>query len=103
MRPAGDVAEPTWPRLEGGDDGTDGDVVEAQRPRLFWISVSYLADVDSFVDQANELYDAFREDVTFVIGGREMDASIRRRVRFDNHCDNLEQLRRYASSLLPRG
>ena len=47
------------------------DAVEASSPRLFWLSVSHIADEASFVDGANRLFDKTHSlDIAMAVGGR---------------------------------
>lgn len=70
------------------------------RPRLFWMSVSYLCDAPAFVSDYNKLYEtAVEQGAALVIGGRALTQEIRQSIRFATFGDNLQHLVAYVQSL----
>lgn len=72
--------------------------IEDHRPRLVWLSVGHVGErftVDyEKVDRA-----ARRVGAALVIGGRALDAALRRRLRYSAFCDGLVQLGSFAEAL----
>ncbi len=79
---------------------TLAEALRASRPRLFWVSVSYLQDTEAFVKAEAELYQAAAECGTaLVFGGAALTRSIREQIRYSTHCDTLQHLAAFAKSL----
>ncbi len=70
------------------------------QPRLIWVSLSYLADEERFVEAFNGLADQLPPATTLLIGGRAANDSLRPRLRYTAHCDSLRQLIALGKSLL---
>lgn len=68
-------------------------------PRLFWLSVSQIEDVDRFADALNQFQSDLSPSIALVIGGRSVDDDLRKRTRFSACCDDLRQLARYIASI----
>jgi MerR family transcriptional regulator, light-induced transcriptional regulator len=67
------------------------------RPRLLWLSVSYLADTPAFVRAYKELYRiAEREGVAVALGGQGLVASVRSAIPYTTHGDGLSHLAAFA-------
>jgi len=72
----------------------------ADPPELFWLSVSHVADPDNFVPDFNRLYEvASGCGVSFVVGGRGLDESLRRQLRYTAFCDQLAHLVSFDAAL----
>lgn len=69
------------------------------KPRLFWLSVSTIADHDSFVRNYREFFDTVGTQTAVVIGGRAWTGELRDRIRFGTHCDHLRHLEVFAATL----
>ncbi len=77
-----------------------GAALRSIRPRLLWLSVSYVADEDEFVEAYEQLFAVAAEERTAVaIGGRALTASLRQRIRFSAHCDNFSHLVSFVETL----
>lgn len=74
--------------------------IKEQRPKLFWLSVSHIADETKFVESYAELYDEFGLDVAFVLGGRALTEPIRQQIQYAAFCDNIRHLESFAQTLL---
>jgi hypothetical protein len=73
------------------------------RPRLLWLSVSYLADAEEFVRTFRDLYRAAEEQgVAVAIGGRGLTLDIRSSLMYTTHGDGLAHLAAFARTLHPR-
>ena len=79
---------------------TLGNAIRQNRPRLFWLSCSHLADVNAFLDGYRTLYDEFGREVPFVVGGRCLTEEVREQMGYAAYCDNLRHLEGFAQSLL---
>lgn len=69
------------------------------RPRLFYLSVSYIADPEIFVDAADALYEtAGDNNSAFVVGGRALSDSVRKQMRYSAYCDTMQHLEAFAET-----
>jgi methanogenic corrinoid protein MtbC1 len=70
------------------------------RPQLFWLSVSTIDDVEEFIKSYEDFYDFARTNsVPVVVGGRALDAALRRRMRFTAFGDSLQHIQEFAKSI----
>lgn len=69
------------------------------RPRLFWLSVSYVEDSDQFVRDYEALFASAPSETSFVIGGRALSESLRCRLQYASFCDNLRQLEKISLAI----
>jgi MerR family transcriptional regulator, light-induced transcriptional regulator len=77
--------------------------VQELRPRLLWLSISYLADVPAFIRQYKDLYRVVEpEGVAVAIGGRGLVESIRSAIPYTTHGDGLSHLAAFARVVHPR-
>lgn len=73
------------------------------RPRLFWLSVSYIASERQFLtDIAALRRHALDQHTALVLGGRALTPEIRRQLEFVPICENLRQLRSFVDTLQSR-
>jgi methanogenic corrinoid protein MtbC1 len=73
------------------------------RPRLLWLSVSYLEDTAGFIGAYRDLYRAAeRQGVAVAVGGRALAEAIRSTVPYTTHGDGLSHLAAFARTLHPR-
>ena len=73
--------------------------IKEQRPRLFWLSCSYIANLSEFLLGYGKLYDEFGAQVAFVVGGFALTEDIRQQMKFAVHCDNMQHLEAFAQTL----
>jgi excisionase family DNA binding protein len=77
--------------------------VKELRPRLIWLSVSYLADTAKFLHDYQLLYEAAqREGVAVAIGGQALVEPLRSVIPYTTHGDGLTHLAAFARTLHPR-
>jgi methanogenic corrinoid protein MtbC1 len=69
------------------------------QPRLVWMSISVIEDVEAFVIAQNEMADALGADVALVIGGRALNDAVRPRLRYSAYCDSLRHLTEFATMI----
>jgi excisionase family DNA binding protein len=73
------------------------------RPRLLWVSVSYLADPERFIGEFRELYRAaLAAGVAVAVGGSALRDEVRQRIPYTTHGDGLTHLVAFARTLHPR-
>ena len=73
------------------------------RPRLLWLSVSYLEDAAGFITACRDLSRvAERQGVAIAVGGQALIESIRSAVPYTTHGDGLSHLAAFARTLHPR-
>jgi MerR family transcriptional regulator, light-induced transcriptional regulator len=73
--------------------------IDRYRPRVYWLSVSYIADEENFLKQFEDFATAIPTGTMLVVGGRCLTESLRRRMQFAAYCDSLRQLSMLARSL----
>jgi len=77
--------------------------VERDRPRLMWLSVTSIRDVDRFIASFNVLFDtATSFNSAIAVGGQALTAEIRRLLRYTTYCDNFRHLEAFAMTMNPR-
>ncbi len=77
--------------------------IRAHRPRLFWLSVSYVADPPRFLEEFRVLNTAATESGTAVaVGGFALGESLRQQMRHSAFCDTMQHLEEFAGTLRPR-
>lgn len=91
-----------WQAVSLGDNlpaATLAAAIEQQRPQLFWLSCSHIADTAEFLADYRQLHERFGADVAFVVGGFALSESIRHEMKFAAYCDNLQHLEGFAQTL----
>ncbi len=77
--------------------------VRVLRPRLLWLSVSFLEDAAEFVGAYRDLYrTAERQGVAIAVGGQALGEPLRSSVPYTTHGDGLCHLAAFARTLHPR-
>lgn len=72
------------------------------RPRLLWLSASFLADSNRFTAEYASLYAfAKQRDVAVAVGGQALTADVRSNMLFTTHGDTFTHLVEFAKSLNP--
>ncbi len=85
----------------GGNLPLDSILVAVRRhkPRLLWLSISFIEDSDTFVAAYNQFYTKLPPGIAVAVGGRALTDQIRPRIGYTAHCDNLEQLSALARAI----
>jgi methanogenic corrinoid protein MtbC1 len=74
-----------------------------RRPRLLWLSCSYLPDEEEFLASYGPLYEeALSLGVAVAVGGRALTEALRDRMTFTHHGDRLAHLEAFANELWAR-
>jgi MerR family transcriptional regulator, light-induced transcriptional regulator len=77
--------------------------MSALRPRLVWLSVSYLEDAAEFIRTYRDLYrTAERQGVAIAVGGQALAEPLRTSIPYTTHGDGLSHLAAFARTLHPR-
>jgi methanogenic corrinoid protein MtbC1 len=74
--------------------------IRKHRPKLFWLSCSYIADESEFLTGYSELHEEFGSNVAFVVGGYALTDQVRPKMKYSICCDNMKQLVEFAHTLL---
>ncbi len=73
------------------------------RPRLLWLSVSFLGDPAGFLGSYRDLYGvAERQGVAVAVGGQALAEALRSSLPYTTHGDGLSHLAAFARTLHPR-
>ena len=77
--------------------------VDAEAPRLFWLSISYAASMERLRADLDTVHDAcLARGTALAVGGRAATADVRRHLAASAFCDDLRQLQSLAAALEPR-
>jgi methanogenic corrinoid protein MtbC1 len=70
------------------------------KPKLCWISISHIADLEALVAGLNELHRATSSaGIALAIGGRAVDDALCERIRYSVRCGSLTSLYAFAETL----
>lgn len=92
-----------WNAVSLGDNlpfETISAAIQTHRPKLFWLSCSYIVEQKEFLASYSELYEEYGMDVAFVVGGFALTDEIRRQMKYSAFCDNMQHLEGFAQTLL---
>lgn len=71
-----------------------------QRPRMLWISVSWMRSAEEFIAEYQRIFDVAQGlGVAVVVGGQALTESIRHEIRYAAYCDHLRHLLTFAQTL----
>ncbi|MCA9079038.1 MAG: B12-binding domain-containing protein [Planctomycetaceae bacterium] len=71
-------------------------------PRLFWLSISSIRDLDSFYEQFADLWELTQDNgVALAVGGKALTEDVRRQIHYSAFCDTFEHLASFARTLHP--
>jgi MerR family transcriptional regulator, light-induced transcriptional regulator len=70
------------------------------KPKLFWLSVSFIDDEDGFLEAVPEIRNATETTgAAFAVGGRALHSALRRQIAYSAFCDTLQHLESFAATL----
>lgn len=76
--------------------------IRETRPRLFWLSVSFIDDEAAFIAAINLIFETAHEAGTaLAIGGQALSQSVRKQVQYTTFCETLRDLELFARTLHP--
>lgn len=96
------LRDTNWNAISLGDNlpfETISIAIQQHRPKLVWLSCSFIADESTFLTAYQELYDEHSPNVAFVVGGFALTDSIRRQMQYSAFCDSMQHLEGFASTL----
>ncbi len=67
-------------------------------PKVFWLSVSHIENVDQFVVDYNHFAKNLPKGVMLVLGGQALNEQVRPSLSYSAHCDSMLQLANLARS-----
>lgn len=74
--------------------------IRDSRPRLVWLSVTSLSNVDRFLSEYAELHQtAVDNGAAVVVGGQALTPDIRQRMVYSSFCDGMRHLESFARTL----
>ena len=77
--------------------------IREHQPRLFWLSVSHVADRPRFLEGFQLLNTAASEAGTAItVGGFALDEGLRQQMRYSAFCDTMQHLEEFANTLRAR-
>jgi excisionase family DNA binding protein len=74
--------------------------IQKYRPKVFWLSVSYIESDQDFLDRFDKFSTAIPQGTMLVVGGRSLSESLRKRMHFSAFCDSMRQLSNLAKTLV---
>lgn len=76
------------------------EAIRETKPDLFWLSVSAVESIESFLQDYPKLYETCEsEKVLLVLGGRMINHTIRDQIRYSAFCDNIEHLQTFIRAM----
>ena len=72
-------------------------------PKLFWMSVSHIANQEQFIAEYQRLYEAAGAKTKIVVGGRALTDDVRKQMQYAAFCDTLQHLEAFLASLPETG
>ncbi|MFN0136634.1 MAG: B12-binding domain-containing protein [Phycisphaerae bacterium] len=78
--------------------------VQDLKPRMLWLSISWLKDAATFAVQCNQLFECCQKaGVAMAVGGHGLTADLRAQIRYSSFCDTLGHLADFADTVvMPR-
>ena len=74
--------------------------IRENRPRMFWLSCSYIDDETEFLNGYQRLYEDFGLSVAFAVGGYALSEGLRQKMKFAAYCDNMQHLEGFCADTL---
>jgi MerR family transcriptional regulator, light-induced transcriptional regulator len=95
-----------WEAINLGPNTPLGSLFNSMRqlqPKLIWVSVSYLADGQRFIDEYRRFAAAAqRSGIPIAVGGQALGEEIRSQIPYTTYGDGLSHLANFARALHPR-
>lgn len=66
--------------------------VRKERPRIVFLSVSHVADLESFLSGYSEFANGLPKETSLVVGGRALTDQLRPHLQYTAHCDTMKNL-----------
>lgn len=72
------------------------------QPKLFWLSVSSIESTADFLEKYKLIFEHAQQiNVPLVVGGRALDAEVRRQMQYSAFCDSMRHIMNFVASLSP--
>ena len=94
--------EQGWRTANLGSDIPFSSLLSAARkhmPRLFWVSISYVADEAQFLIDYSHFASRLPKGIILLLGGRALTDVLRPKMMYSAHCDGMRQLAVLARTL----
>lgn len=74
--------------------------IEENRPKLFWLSVSHICDEQRFLEETGQLFQVAQDNAAaLVVGGRALNETVRKQMKYSAFCDTMQHLETFAATL----
>ncbi len=86
----------------GGEHPTDTlcSAIAIEQPRLFWLSVSTIANEQAFIQSLRKIYHTAADlNVLLALGGRAITPELRKKIDYTIFCDTVKELTSFAKAL----
>ncbi|TWT59563.1 B12 binding domain protein [Rubinisphaera italica] len=71
---------------------TFASAIDALNPTMLWLSLSYLRDVNQFLQEYQTFYQKYGDRVAIIIGGRAATPELLKQMKFFSYCESAERL-----------
>lgn len=73
--------------------------IRDQKPALFWLSCSHIANETEFLEGYSKLQQEHGRQTAFVLGGFALTEAMRQQMKYSAYCDNMQHLETFAGTL----
>lgn len=78
--------------------------LRTRKPRVLWLSVSWMRSREAFVAEYNRIFEAAHPmGVAVVVGGNALTEAVREEIRYAAYCDTLSHLQTFVQTIHPSG
>lgn len=75
--------------------------IEKTRPKLFWLSVSFIRNEERFLEESRNLNEiAVANRAALAVGGNALTPQLRKQMKYSTYCDTMGHLEAFADTLL---
>lgn len=77
--------------------------IEVKQPKIFWVCVASIREMNSFIAEMNHLYEtASKAKTALVVGGRALTEDVRKQIKYTCFCDTMQHLESFSESLIKK-
>ena len=98
----GVIRDVGWQTIQLGSGLPSQTIVAAikrYQPTLVWLSISYVSDEQSFLNDYAQIRNCLDDSQAIAVGGRSLGPELRQRMKYTVFCENLENLQEFATAL----